>query len=59
MEKKIPVNVAFKPSLIRRVKLIAASNGERPADTLERLVLAGIAQEELQAIADEKAIRSH
>ncbi len=52
-----PFNVAYKPELIRRIRIVAAKNGERVADVVERFVEAGLPQEELQSLCDEGAVK--
>ena len=55
LPRRIPVNVAYDRDLIRRIRKVAATNGERPADVVERLILEGIRQEEMQAVCNENA----
>jgi hypothetical protein len=53
--KKVPTNIALKPQLIKRVRVVAARNLEQVTDVMERLILAGIIDEELQAEANQNA----
>ena len=47
--KRKHVSVQFDPELIRRVKVVAANNGETYSDTLNRMVSNGIEAEESRA----------
>lgn len=54
---RMPVNVAFAPAVIQRIRILAAQRNERVADTVEALVLESIGNFELQALADQRAIK--
>jgi hypothetical protein len=55
--KRTPTNVAMDDALVSRLRIVAAKNRERVSHLIERILLDGLPQEELQAMANEKAAK--